>query len=773
MVITDVNGSVNPEDLFEKKECVGGGSFGKVYKGVDRRTGKPVAIKVIDVENAEDEVDDIVSEISILSDLKSEYVTSYYGSFLHGSNIWIVMEYCSGGSVADLMKGGDLAEGEIAILLRELLLALVYVHEDNKIHRDIKAANILVQANGQVKLADFGVSSQLTGTITKKNTFVGTPFWMAPEVIKQSGYDYKADIWSLGITAIEMAKGEPPYSDIHPMKVLFLIPKNPAPVLSGDFSADFKDFVATALRKDPNVRPPAKLLLRHPFIRKAGKTTRLQEMTIRYQRWQSRNPKEYDSEDDEGHHQAKSDPLDEDLWDFGTVRPINAGKGLGLRAMNDAAANARNASPTRKPVPSTGAENWALGSEDTIRAPSPPPSPSKRVPVLQPPMSPRVAANVPLPMSPEKRNTASLMPPASAQETPRKSPVPALFSARPGNPGLATPPKQMGQQPVRRQTPLARDYDDYLQREIAADMANLEITPQRNVTPSRASVLPPKPLPHPGTVADVPGPGPILPLPGLGASPGAGSEFKEAVASVASRPTAKKDYFRVESNGFAGSDKQKSSVHKSLPRIETRNSLKVKKASPSPSPTSPPHMLQKALPQFDPKKMLGAPNAAPQPAANIAPNAPVRPAQNMAASTAPRAPPHATPQVPLNDPFGRPSLQSNPVPAPAPEITALTGVIVPALQAAVQRRTYHVGMENKKDTERMKGIMHPQAYLDRRQHRHEVHENVKRLVNEISDRFKELDKWDQLSEVGMGGDVDGFLEGLLEEVLVRVEPADD
>ena len=274
------------DNRYELLVRVGRGATGEVYKARDvalARRNAFVAVKLVDLEDAEDEVADIQREIGILAQCASPYVTKYLGSALveGTSKLAIVMEYMAGGSARHLVdeaggresgerRGFGLDEGEISFITRDVLRALEYLHAEGKIHRDVKAANVLLTAEAEARLADFGVSGQMTHTLgARRKTFTGTPFWMAPEVIQGGeGYDEKADIWSLGITCYELATGSAPHADLHPMRVLFVIPKQDAPRLpeDGAFSDEFRDFVARCLHKDAASRPSAAELLEHPFV---------------------------------------------------------------------------------------------------------------------------------------------------------------------------------------------------------------------------------------------------------------------------------------------------------------------------------------------------------------------------------------------------------------------------------------------------------------------------------------------------------------------------
>jgi serine/threonine protein kinase len=196
----------------------------------------------------------------------------------------IIMEYCGSGSVADVMKITEslLNEEQISYVIKGTLLGLAYLHKERKIHRDVKAGNILLNEKGEIKLADFGVSGQISDNMAKRKTVTGTPFWMAPEVIQEVGYDFKADIWSLGITLIELAEGAPPYSDMHPMRAIFMIPSKPPPTLEDndevEWSKEMKDFLAKCLTKDPDQRPTAEQLLQHAWIKRAPSIECLKEL---------------------------------------------------------------------------------------------------------------------------------------------------------------------------------------------------------------------------------------------------------------------------------------------------------------------------------------------------------------------------------------------------------------------------------------------------------------------------------------------------------------
>ncbi|XP_048021391.1 serine/threonine-protein kinase 10 isoform X2 [Megalobrama amblycephala] len=281
-----VHRDVNPNDMWEIIGELGDGAFGKVYKAQNKETGVLAAAKVIETKS-EEELEDYMVEIDILASCNHQYIVKLLDAFFYDNKLSIMIEFCAGGAVDATMLELDrgLQEPQIRVICKQMLEALVYLHSMKIIHRDLKAGNILLTLDGDIKLADFGVSAKNTKTLQRRDSFIGTPYWMAPEVVmcetmKDAPYDYKADIWSLGITLIELAQIEPPHHELNPMRVLLKIAKSEPPTLEqpAKWSMEFNDFLKKALDRNPETRPTAAQLLEHPFVSSVKTNRPLREL---------------------------------------------------------------------------------------------------------------------------------------------------------------------------------------------------------------------------------------------------------------------------------------------------------------------------------------------------------------------------------------------------------------------------------------------------------------------------------------------------------------
>ncbi|KAG0910395.1 hypothetical protein G6F33_007928 [Rhizopus arrhizus] len=301
-------------DDFEINQPIGYGSSATVYSAIHKSHSKKVAIKVIDLDKFErNQIDELRRETALMALSKHPNILQVFGSFVHGPKLYIVTPYMSVGNFPD-----GLDETSIATILKQALEGLVYLHKNGHIHRDVKAGNLLMDQDGTVLLADFGVSSSLMETGVRK-TFVGTPCWMAPEVMEQAEYDYKADIWSFGITAIELATGRAPFAKLPPLKVLMLTLSRDPPTLCREstvnkYSKVFKEMIDLCMNKDPTKRPSSEKLLQHPFFKQAKKPEWLVKNLINDIPTIDQRPMKRLTE------KTETNPTT-DEWDFGDSRP--------------------------------------------------------------------------------------------------------------------------------------------------------------------------------------------------------------------------------------------------------------------------------------------------------------------------------------------------------------------------------------------------------------------------------------------------------------------
>jgi len=274
LTLDDFVSDEDPTKLYLAEKKIGEGGVAVVYQAIEIKSKKKVAIKKINMEGNAVTPESLVGEISIMKTCRHENIVDYFGCYKVGKFLWVVMEFMDYGSLTEILDqfyNLKMTEPQMASVCLSTLKGLSIIHSSHKVHRDIKSDNILINADGVVKIADFGFAAQLTVSKQKRRTVVGTPYWMAPEVIEGFDYDCKVDIWSLGIMAMEMAEGEPPYMDFPPLRALFLIATQGIPDLKTpeSWSPDFKSFVKICLQRDIEHRPSSADLLKHPFLSKS------------------------------------------------------------------------------------------------------------------------------------------------------------------------------------------------------------------------------------------------------------------------------------------------------------------------------------------------------------------------------------------------------------------------------------------------------------------------------------------------------------------------
>lgn len=286
----NINFDENPEASWTLVGELGDGSFSRVYKAEHRQTGRLAAAKICELKS-EDELQDLNVEIDILSVCRHKNIVELIEAFYYESRLWMLIEFCEGGAVDSIMNELEkpLTEPQIKYICHEICQGLSFLHKNKVIHRDLKAGNVLLTLGGEVKIADFGVSAKNKYTLQKRDSFIGTPYWMAPETIqcetvRDNPYDYKADIWSLGITLIEFAQRDPPHHDMSPVRVLLKIQKGEPPALDfpSRWSKEFSDFLKLCLNKDPTKRPTADGLTEHPFIFEATDVKPVRDLILEF-----------------------------------------------------------------------------------------------------------------------------------------------------------------------------------------------------------------------------------------------------------------------------------------------------------------------------------------------------------------------------------------------------------------------------------------------------------------------------------------------------------